>query len=468
MYKLLFTLAAFCLLSPAAFAQNKIKYYFNHNVDNSVSTGVNAINLNGRIDDTLAAYISRAKYTIDVAVYNFTSTTSASLTTVINAINSAQARGVKVRWIKDGSSTNSGVASLASAIPVLASPTSSSFTIMHNKFMIIDAKSSDPNDAVVWTGSTNWSVAQFNTDYDNVVIVQDSALAHAYTNQFNMMWGDTGMAYNTANAKFGHLKTDQGAHNFIIDGHRVELYFSPADNTNAKIVNAINSAKTDLYFGMYTFTYSTNATAILNRRSAGVYVAGIVDNYSDYASNSAFTALQSGLPASQFKVYYGTGIYHNKYLIVDPSDTCSDPLVLTGSHNWSLSANTDNDENTLIIHDATAANIYYQSFKADFNYFSGTLPVLTGCTLGINPLSLNADIFNVYPNPSSTGIISLSFAPNAMINTIEVYNTLGIKVFTTPVTPNQSNISLPELPKGIYYLKAVSNQPSEGRTVVIE
>ena len=40
----------------------------------------------------------------------------------------------------------------------------------------------------------------------------------------------------------------------------------------------------------------------------------------------------------------------------------SDPLVITGSHNWSTAAETNNDENTIIIHDANIANQFYQEF----------------------------------------------------------------------------------------------------------
>ncbi len=59
---------------------------------------------------------------------------------------------------------------------------------------------------------------------------------------------------------------------------------------------------------------------------------------------------------------------HHKYLIVDNSDRSSDPLVLTGCHNWSSSAELRNDENTLIVHDATIANIYYQEFSERFKH----------------------------------------------------------------------------------------------------
>ena len=52
-------------------------------------------------------------------------------------------------------------------------------------------------------------------------------------------------------------------------------------------------------------------------------------------------------------------------MIVDQDAPSSDPLVFTGSHNWSAAADNDNDENTLVIHDATIANIYYQNLLND-------------------------------------------------------------------------------------------------------
>ena len=425
-----FFLVALSLFAINAHAENKVKYYFNHTVDNSVSAGVNAINLNGLIDDTLIAYINRSKYTLDIAVYDFTSYSSSSLGNVANAINAAYARGVRVRWIYDGNSTNSGLSLLNSAIPTLASPTSSSFGIMHNKFMIVDGYSPNPDESIVWAGSTNWSVQQFTQDYNNIVIFQDSALAHAYIDEFNMMWGDTGTTPNASNSKFGHQKTDLGRHNFIIDGHLVELYFSPSDGTNNHILSSINSANKDMYFGMYTFTYTSDANAIVSAKNNGVYVAGIMDNFSQ--SYTPYSILNPAL-GSNMKVYSGSGIYHNKYLIVDPSDACSDPLVLTGSHNWSSSANTDNDENTVIIHDGFAANIFYQSFRADFVSFGGSLNTLTGgCVTAVGEIGDRSSETRVFPNPAkgnATIAYQLNRSQNVSISLISVtgqsYNVLN-------------------------------------------
>jgi hypothetical protein len=355
-------------------AGGKTVVYFNTPVDNSISTGVNAIYLNNCMADTLAAYISRAKYTIDIAQYDYSS--SSVITPVTNAINAAHARGVVVRWIYDGSQPNSELVNLNSGVHKLGSPTGGVYGIMHHKFMIIDANSTNHNDPLVWTGSPDWSKTQFNSCHNNVIIIQDYALAQAYLAQFNQMWGGTGATPVPANEKFGPNKISQGPHSFVIGGRTVELYFSPADGTNSHIVSTIASANTDLYFGVYTFTESTNATNIVNKKNAGIYVAGIVDQYS---TGTAYNTLNSGLGSKLITYANANYVYHNKYVIVDPSNFCSDPMVLTGSHNWTASADTKNDENVLIIHNDTIANIYYQAFHQNFTGLGGTLSTIANC-----------------------------------------------------------------------------------------
>jgi phosphatidylserine/phosphatidylglycerophosphate/cardiolipin synthase-like enzyme len=410
------------VVSMRATAGNRIHFYFNHPVNNTVSHGVNAINLNGYLPDTIVAYINRAHYTIDIAVYDYN---QGSYTNIATAINNAYSRGVIVRWIYDGSASNTGLSALNPAIYTLPSPTSGSYGIMHNKFAIIDAYSSTPSDAVVITGSFNWSTQQFSTDYNNAVIIQDSALAHAYTDEFNHMWGSTTPVPNTTLSKFGPYKSDLGRHNFIIDGTAVELYFSPSDGTNSHIQTAIASANTDLYFGVYAFTDNSDATMIATKYASGVYVSGINDNFSN--SYSPYTTLSTAL-GSHFIVYTGTGIYHNKYLIVDPNNACSDPMVLTGSHNWSSSANTKNDENTLIIHDDTAANIYYQSFYANFTALGGTLMTPGGCALGTSALTTADNDLQIFPNPTNRDItIKYSLTSPANV-VIEIEDMMGRKV----------------------------------------
>lgn len=441
MFKIiLFT--ATLLSAQAVLAGNKIKYFFNQPVNTSVSKGVNAQYLNNCLGDTIVAYINRAKYTLDIAVYNYTSTFPAIAVAVNNAVNT---RGVKVRWIYDVNQSNSGIPLLNSSVKRLASPDGSAYGIMHNKFMVIDANSSNTADAFVWTGSSNWNAQQFNDDFNNAVVLQDQALAKAYLAHFNMMWGDTGMTPNSSLSKFGSFKTDLGAHSFTIDGVNVELYFSPADNVNSKIQAAINTANTDMYVGMSTFTYSSNASLLLTKHSVGVYVAAIADPSS--SSSSVISALTSGL-GSTYKSYPGSALYHNKFMIVDASNSCSDPQVLTGSHNWTVSADTKNDENTLIIHDATAANIYYQSFHANFTSFGGSLTAITDCPAEVEAPSGTDDVVSISPNPSN-GPVTLDytltgFAPvSVRISDITGREVMHMQALPGNAGHHRSELSLP-------------------------
>ncbi len=454
------------LISVHCYAANKIICYFNNPVNTSISSGVNAVYLNNCMADTLIAYINRAKYSIDIAQYEYV---QGSYSNIATAINSAYARGVRVRWIYDGSASNSGVSLLNSGIHTLGSPTTSGYGIMHNKFVIIDNGSSNPDDAIVYTGSTDWNRTQFISDFNNVIIFQDSALAHAYTDEFNMMWGDTSATPNAANSKFGPHKTDLGRHTFNIDGKIVELYFSPSDGTETHIQSTIATADKDLYFGMYTFTSSADASQIIARQTAGVYVAGIEDQFSD--TYSPYTMFTSAL-GSNFKLYSNSfTIYHNKYLIVDPSDACSDPMVLTGSHNWSTSANTQNDENTVIVHDAFIANEYLQAFSADFSSLGGSLTTVGGCTAGVASQSTAQDAITIFPNPASTNF-KLSIPQNgAQFVSVYLINSLGQQsnIFNKFWLENgQINVPVPDFAPGFYIVKTVAGDKIYYSSVVLK
>ncbi len=340
--------------------------YFNRTLDLSVSAGTDAIQLDQTIDDTLIRYIDRAKYTIDLAIYNFNNTGISNIST---ALNNAHGRGVEVRIVYDSNTDNAGISQIDGAIGKITSPVSNypDYGIMHNKFVVFDANSPDTDDAIVWTGSTNFTSGQINTDPNNVIIIQDQSLAKTYRLEFDEMFGSSGLQPDPAKSKFGPDKTDNTPHEFIIGGKRVECYFSPSDGTNSKILTSINSANTDLSVATMIPTRTDLGYAIRDRAGAGVTGKVLVNNDSDPNMQTNVNTLSAAL-GTNFRKSGESGIMHHKYLIVDQSDTGSDPLVLTGSHNWSNSAEYRNDENTVVIHDSTIANIYYQEFSERFKY----------------------------------------------------------------------------------------------------
>jgi phosphatidylserine/phosphatidylglycerophosphate/cardiolipin synthase-like enzyme len=448
---LLLTFLSFSLTSTAA--GDKIKVYFNQPVDTTFAHGgPKAVYLNYTLDDTLIAYINRANHTLDIAIYQVSQTSG--MADVVGAINAAYTRGVTVRLIYDGKdNASTSIGQLNAGIHISASPSGSSYNIMHNKFMIIDA--AYPADATVWTGSTNWTESMFHRSTNNAVIIQDQPLALAYKAEFEQMWGSTTATPNAATAKFGPFKTPTTAHTFTIDGKTVQLYFSPSDQTNDQIVTAINSADKELFFGVYTFTEANDANAISAKYStAGIKVKGIMDYFSTTGNFAAYNTLNPVM-GSDLKVYNQSGkVYHSKMMIVDPEYPSLDPLVLTGSHNWSVTANTKNDENTLIIHDADIATQYLQSFAANFTALGGSISPATG----IDVLSDGSSV-SIYPNPTQ-GSISIDIQNSAAATTIELTDLSGHTLYAQDAISPHNTISTTHLAAGMYLVKVSSPSSS--------
>jgi phosphatidylserine/phosphatidylglycerophosphate/cardiolipin synthase-like enzyme len=342
-----------------------MKVYFNNTVDTSVSIGTDAIQLFHAIDDTLISYINRAKYTIDLTIYNYNTTGISDITAALNA---AHSRGVEIRIINDFNvEDNNGFAGLDAAIGRIVSPEDNyeaGIGIMHNKFVVFDANSPDPNDPLVWTGATNFTSGQINTDPNNVIIIQDQSLAKTYRIEFEEMFGSSGLQPDPVNAKFGANKSNNTPHEFIIGGSRVESYFSPSDGTNNKIEETIRTGNHQVFVNTMLNTRTPIAYAVVDMADAGAD-AKVLINSEGQSDVSTVLAIFKEL-GDNFRDYAGSGILHHKTLIVDPDFPESDPILLTGCHNWSSSADTRNDENTLIIHNQDIANIYYQEFVERF------------------------------------------------------------------------------------------------------
>ncbi|MBC8172674.1 MAG: T9SS type A sorting domain-containing protein, partial [Chitinophagales bacterium] len=314
------------------------------------------------------------------------------------------------------------------------------YGIMHNKFVVIDAISTDPNDAWVIAGSANMTDAQIHIDYQNVIVIQDQSLARAYKLEFEEMFS----------GKFGPEKTNNTPHEFIIGGKRMELYFSPSDDTETQIIKQINSANHDLYFAIFTFTRFGISYAIEDMVETGIFAAGMYDE-TDATDSTAVTILEGALGETFFQ-QSGSTLLHHKYLIVDPNCPEADALVLSGSHNWSSSANSRNDENTLIIHDSTTANIYYQEWVQRYEENGGTQFVSEAACefVGVQPeIQINKSI-KVYPNPANNYLWIES--ENNFDGIAEIMNMHGEIIYATGVHAQMQMMDINNLDAGMYIL----------------
>ena len=441
----------------------KMKVYFNTPVDTKYSTGTDAIYVNKALDDSLIYYIDHAKYTIDMAIYNLNNN---GLSDISQALIDAANRGVTVRVVGDGTTTNAGFYAFSGTnVHYIKRPTDID-GIMHNKFVVIDAQSSDPDDPIVWTGSMNFTQEQVDLDANNVIIIQDQSLAKAYQIEFEEMWGSTGATPDANNAKFGPEKSNNTPHHFIINGDSVECYFSPTDAVNSQIISHINTTNNDLEIATMLLTRTEIATAIKNANTDGANVNMLTNTES--SNDAAVNTMLSDALGSHYIFYSSPGIMHNKYMIIDEGDVNSNPMVWTGSHNWSDRANTINDENSLVIHDATIANLYYQNFMYLYLTNGGVTAVKN---FDANPVNQG---INVYPNPVRNGNLTVScdFSQNESSGKLQLVDMTGRTVFNRPVTltngTNKLSFKFPATYKGTYVIRLITAKHVWSKIVIFE
>lgn len=399
----------------------KINVYFNSSVDKTVAIPGNEAKGNVDLTQKLIERINSAEYSIDMCVYSFYNQNP-----IVNALIAARNRGVKIRIVYDKRTTQNSMQALINAGFLISKRPNNINGIMHNKFFVFDARDTIPENDWVWTGSWNLSADEIFW-LNNVIEINDHALALAYTKEFEEMWGSDTDIPNPNLAKFGPYKTDNTPHYFTIGGREVQLYFSPTDQTTNKIKNIIATADSAIYFALLTFTRSDIANTIAARVSSGVNLRGIIDNVND--SGSQYLFLKNYGEVFDYNL---TSTLHHKYGIVDASWQTLDPYVITGSHNWSSSAENDNDENTLIIKDILIANQYMQEFKRRYNDLGGTgtfvIPIIS--QLEQNFIPYEFQLTQNYPNPfNSITTISFTLTRPDYIK-LELFDVLGRKIQT--------------------------------------
>ncbi|MFT5763494.1 MAG: phosphatidylserine/phosphatidylglycerophosphate/cardiolipin synthase-like enzyme, partial [Saprospiraceae bacterium] len=370
--------------STASNSTGAMRVYFNHGVDGDFSNGSSPTNVtSAAVEAAIINKINNAQSTIDFSFYNI------NRTTIVAALTNAYNNGIQVRYIADDQTANLALQDPTPPFPIVKG--NAGDPLMHNKFMIIDADSE--NESWVSSGSTNLTDNNLADDYNNFILIQDQALAKAYTLEFEEMWGSSDPTPGIFTITFGEDKADNTPHLFNINGVKVESYFSPSDNTTSKIIDAIESADSDLEFAILSFTKNELGTAVRDAHVEGVSVRGIINSINDQGSEYDFLVGQgvNVIPDNQ------PGQMHHKYAIIDATNPSSDPIVITGSHNWSASAEDRNDENTLIIHDADVANIFLQEFEARWcEATSGT-----SCITVTTEVSIEGFEVTLSPNPAT-------------------------------------------------------------------
>ena len=416
------------LSKPVPFAtrsqsSGQIKVFFNHPIDESVTNGLlPAGQSTAAVLAETIARIDAAEQTIDVAMYNI------NRSDIVTALEQAVQRGVQVRYVAAFDASNTAL-DPAPAFPVLYG---NEDALMHDKIMVVDAGLVDK--CWVMSGSLNWTNANMNNDFNNTLFIQDQSLARTYELEFEEMWGSEGALPNPANSRFGSAKTDNTPHRFVINGIPVESYFSPSDGVTRRITDAIRTADAEALFALFTYTKDEPSEALAEVMNSGASVRGMIENINDVGAEYNWLLAQG----VNVQHHSAPGDLHHKYAVLDATAPGSAPVVVTGSHNWSLADETVNYENTLLIHDAGIALLY----KAEFEKrWSETV------TATQTPEFLSVSAF---PNPVSD-VLQLQFG-SVQDAEISVRDLLGKTVLQTSVSgAYNTNLVVGNLLPGFYF-----------------
>lgn len=130
--------------------------------------------------------LRKTDHSIEIAAYSFTSKD------IVREILEASKRGVVIRIVADKKSNigkNSILRSL-SKIPKVDVRLNDSYSIMHNKFMILDGK-------ILETGSFNYSNNAYKRNAENIVIIKNcKEIIEKYRNEFSRLWSQSNNYFN--------------------------------------------------------------------------------------------------------------------------------------------------------------------------------------------------------------------------------------------------------------------------------
>ncbi len=289
------------------------------------------------LDAALAAAIANAQYSLDIAAFELNSDV------IADAIRDAHERGLAVRIVTDnkhglGDKRDPQLRQLREAgIAVIDDGRGA---LMHNKFLIID-------EGAVWTGSWNYTVNGSYRNNNNAFVLESAHAAAAYRQEFDEMF---------ERGEFGPSSADDGIATFAFGDGSISILFAPEGDEISAIAAEIARAERSIRFMIFAFSLDELAQAMLKRAAdPAVTLAGIFEERNSKASWSQMPALHcAGASVRQDGNRY---LLHHKVIIVD------DDTVITGSFNFSRGATKSNDENILIIRDATVAAAYLDEWR---------------------------------------------------------------------------------------------------------
>lgn len=334
-----------------------------------------------------------------VAAYEFT------YPPILDELKRALDRGVDVQIVYHDTSEAKGTPNEA-AMKLAGLPINdqkityqrSNTKVPHNKFIVRLAGGADPVE--VWTGSTNFTSSGFLGQTNVGHRVADPATAKQYLDFWQLLKADP----ERDDARDGATKLTPNP-NEVIPPKSIVRLFSPRaraemlDWYGRRMLDATNSVWFTAAFGVTAklvpplaqkrdqmrFVLMEKPATVANKKALTQDYAHIILSYGTPLGE--LYMMKNGKPTARKRIkefeldkwFFEEELYrpkndgfvffvHTKFLLIDPLS--DDPLVCSGSANFSPDSLTANDENMLLIRGNTRiADIYMTEFDRIFRHF---------------------------------------------------------------------------------------------------
>lgn len=383
-----------------------VKVYFNRNPASKYKDPYrHFIRKGDNLENQIIDAINQAQSTVDVAVMEF------RLPKVADALIAKQKAGVKVRLLIDNKYNLAladytpeqiarmnrhdklafkelkrypvdALALLRESGIEIKDDTSGGATkgsgLMHHKFVVVDGKTTIISSGNLTTsdmhGDFNKSESRGNPN--NLVVIPDNAqISGAFTDEFNYMW----------QGLFKSRKPYRSPVTIPAGEGTITINFSPASRkqdiettSNGLIAYFVKQVKKSLHIAVFVYSDQKISDTVGGVHDKGVEDIKVLIDPDFYRQpySKAYDAMgvcpPPGKRNSKIKVKpwqnpittvgFPTGPMgdrgvHSKMAILDGI------LVITGSHNWSISGNYSNDETLIAIENPTVAAHYEREFS---------------------------------------------------------------------------------------------------------
>ncbi len=254
--------------------------------------------------------------------------------------------------------------------------------LMHHKFVIIDRNTLIITSANLTTSDTHGDFNHLSSlgNANNLLKVKSYQLADLFTEEFNIMWGDG--PSGEPDSKFGIQKPLRRTQQLIEGNNNIEVHFSPTsptkpweESSNGLIGKTLNIASRSVNMALFVFSEQRLANILENNHQRGVQIRALIDPdfaYRPYSegldmmgvalpNNCKYEAdnrpWQNPISTVGTPQLLKGDLLHHKFGVVDSK------IVITGSHNWSDAANTNNDETVIVIQNSTVAAHFDREFE---------------------------------------------------------------------------------------------------------